>query len=318
MYRPKHIVEYLLLRGVAAAVSLLPYRGALLVGWALAGLTHYGCRFRAREARRRIREVFGAALSDRAVARIAWLSWRNFVFAGVETLRLPRLRLRWGRRVADCAEMVDTLKRHAATGQGAIVPTLHMGGWELGGALLAAHGVPLFFIFAEQKNPLFNRFLLALRTSRGADFIPRGSGTMKAVLRKLKSGGMLGMPVDVRAPVESVPVRFLGKQANVGAGMAAFARHAGVPVLPCLFTRVGWARHNWRIFDPVFPDPDVEKQADIRRMTQAVFDLFEPVIREQPDQWFWYNKRWLLDPLGENAEPGTRSAEGEKRNHGLH
>jgi lauroyl/myristoyl acyltransferase len=31
-------------------------------------------------------------------------------------------------------------------------------------------------------------------------------------------------------------------------------------------------------------------------MTQATMDLFDRAIRQQPDQWFWYNRRWVLDP----------------------
>jgi len=32
-------------------------------------------------------------------------------------------------------------------------------------------------------------------------------------------------------------------------------------------------------------------------MTQAIFDIIEAAIRTDPSQWFWYNKRWILDPL---------------------
>jgi lauroyl/myristoyl acyltransferase len=33
-------------------------------------------------------------------------------------------------------------------------------------------------------------------------------------------------------------------------------------------------------------------------MTQQVLTIVEEAIRADPGQWFWYNKRWILDPVG--------------------
>ena len=41
----------------------------------------------------------------------------------------------------------------------------------------------------------------------------------------------------------------------------------------------------------------VAKEADWTRMTQQGMDIFDQAIRKHPDQYFWYNKRWVLDPL---------------------
>ena len=47
--------------------------------------------------------------------------------------------------------------------------------------------------------------------------------------------------------------------------MALFARHAGVPIYPVIVKRVRWARHTARIHPPMFSDPSLDKQADVRR-----------------------------------------------------
>jgi KDO2-lipid IV(A) lauroyltransferase len=96
---------------------------------------------------------------------------------------------------------------------------------------------------------------------------------------------------------EAVKVQFLGKEANIGAGMALFARHAGVPIYPVIVTRIGWARHAARIYPPVHADPALDKQSDVRRMTQQVMDIITAAIHADPGQWFWYNKRWVLEPV---------------------
>ena len=98
---------------------------------------------------------------------------------------------------------------------------------------------------------------------------------------------------------------FLGKEANVPAGMAVFAYQANVPIIFGFITRLGWSRHQLRIFDPIWPDRTKPKQDEWLRLTLEVFSRIETAIREQPEQWFWYNKRWIL------RSPGAGNRESE-------
>ena len=82
-----------------------------------------------------------------------------------------------------------------------------------------------------------------------------------------------------------------------------FSRQTGAPILPAGLIREGWSRHRWKTFDPVRPDGSLDKQADWQRMTQKVLGLFDQFIREHPENYFWYNKRWVLDPL--EGAPGA-------------
>ena len=45
----------------------------------------------------------------------------------------------------------------------------------------------------------------------------------------------------------------------------------------------------------------LRQEVDALRLTQLVMDVVDAEIRKDPGQWFWYNKRWILDPL----EPET-------------
>ena len=41
-------------------------------------------------------------------------------------------------------------------------------------------------------------------------------------------------------------------------------------------------------------------------LTQQVIDIYDRAIRQEPEQYFWYNKRWVLDPLEEeHLKPET-------------
>jgi len=299
-YRVKHVVEYVGLRLVAGLVTILPYRAALALGWGIAWLAFNVGRFRQKETRRRIREVFGDRYDARGVRRIAWLSLRNLMFTAVDIMRTPATTLDSLGRITDYSRIQQALDAHKATGRGAIFAIPHMGAWELPGRAMILRGIPFFSVAGKQRNPLFDEYLNSTRERSGMPILMRGASTLKQIIHRLKQGEMLALLPDVRMRTEAVKVRFLGKEANIGGGMAMFARHAGVPVFPVIVTRVGWTRHTGRIYPPVEPDPAADKHADAQRISQAVMDVISAAILAEPEQWFWYNKRWVLEPV----EPG--------------
>ncbi len=306
-HKPKHYFEYLALRGVSALVGMLPYHGALALGWLMAWLAFYPGRFRVKTAEMRIREIFGPALAPRHVRSIAWRSWRNFVFSCVDLMRIPVMRPEWILSVVK-DEGVSKLREHAQTGQGAIIATIHMGAWEMAALACLAYKLPLFSIAARQKNLLADDYMNRLRAQTGFETILRDAHVAKGIIRRIRDGKVLAILPDVRSPIPALAVRFLGKTANVAGGMGFIARQTNAPIFPCVITRIGWGRHRYRVFDPVRPDPARDKQTDALRMTQAVFDVFDRCVRDAPEQWFWFNKRWLFEPLRDPAPPPDPAA----------
>ncbi len=300
-YRLKHLVEYGALRTVGGLVNILPYRLALALAWGVAWLAFHLIRTRSREAERRIREVFGDKFGSREVRRIAWLSLRNFLFTAVDIMRTPFITREALGRISDYDEAMRILVAHHSTGRGAVVALPHMGAWELPGRAATLLGVPFFSVAGKQRNPLFDHYLNTTRERSGMPILMRGASTLRDIIRRLKAGQVLAILPDVRMRTEAIKVQFLGKEANIGPGMALFAKHADVPVIPCIVTRQGWARHVATLYPPVWADPAADKEADLRRMSQTVMDIITEAILAHPEQWFWYNRRWVLEPVEEGG-----------------
>ncbi len=287
-----------MVRGIGGLINLLPYRAALAVGWGVAWMGFHLVRFRVRSALARIQEVFPGRFSPCEVRRIAWLSWRNFIFSVVEMMRIPASSPEWVKSVVEVDASARPLQDHLqATGRGAIIATVHMGSWELASLTSLACGLPLFSLAAPQKNLLVDEYLNRLRAGTGFETLLRTSSVLKSIIRKIREGKVLAILPDVRSKTPGLSIRFLGKTMNVAGGMALIARMTDVPVFPCVITRMGWARHRYRTFTPIRPDSTLDKKDDWLRMTQAVFDIFDRCIRAEPEQWFWFNKRWVFDPL---------------------
>ena len=295
-YSPKHIAEYVALRSVAAIFHVLPYRVALGVGWVLARLAFLVARRRVKTAESRIREVFGDRYTDREVRRIAWISLRNLFFNGVESMLAGRFTREQVERMT-IQEQTSPIFEHAKSGKGCILVVAHMGNWEFAG--LAAHlmGLPLFIIVARQSNPLTDAYLNRMRAVTGIELIWRDTSALKKAVRNIRDGKVMTFMTDMRSRTPGVTVHFLGKPANVAGGLGVFARMANVPVFAAVTTRVGWTRHRWRLQEAIVPDLNADRDADSLRMTQHVLSIFEKAVREEPEQYFWYNKRWVLDPL---------------------
>jgi Kdo2-lipid IVA lauroyltransferase/acyltransferase len=298
-YRAKHVFEYGLLRTVAFLVCNLPYRVALGIGWVLAFTAFRLFGFRRTETLRRMQLVFGDRFSAAQYRHMAWISCRNMAFNAVDVLRAPRITQAWCNTVFDCDEAFSILREHmTTTGKGGILATPHMGCWDLAGTNCSVNDIPTFSIAARQRNPLVNAYFDDVRSAPGMETLSRGeSGILKSVVRYLRSGRFLAILPDARMRTPGIEMPLLGGIANLGTGMASFARMTRVPIFPIICTREGWARHRMRMLPRVTPDMTLDKQADVQRMTATILEMFDQEIHAAPEQWFWFNKRWVLDPV---------------------
>jgi lauroyl/myristoyl acyltransferase len=304
--RFKHRLEYGFMTMMGFFLAHAPYRLALFKAWVLAWIAHRVLGYRKAAARSRIREVF-PHLSSREVSRIAWRSWVNFVFNSIEMFRLHHVTDRWiERHVIGQSEARDFILNHCDTGVGAVIASPHMGAVEMAAVVLQRFGVPVFMITGRQKNPLVDRRLNEMRATTQIPLIQKGTSLLKSVIRRLRQGEVLAFLADLRVRKGGIMVKFLGKTASVAPGMALFAKQTRVPILPAIFTRVGWTRHRIVFMDPVWPDETLAKAEDQQRMTQIVFDHIDTAIRKEPEQWFWFNKSWILAPVQGHDKPDTR------------
>jgi KDO2-lipid IV(A) lauroyltransferase len=137
-----------------------------------------------------------------------------------------------------------------------------------------------------------------MRVKQGFHTIFRSRpGILKTIARGLKTGKFLVILPDVRMRTPGIELPFLGGTANLGPGTASFARITNAPIFCAIMHRVGWTHHTVKLLPVIRPDMSLDKQTDIKRMMSIIIEAFDREIREAPEQWFWFNKRWVLDPI---------------------
>lgn len=294
--KPKHLIEYAGLRLVFLVLNTLPYRVALGAGWALAKGVHLVLRGRVREARRRIRQVFPDR-PDAEIRRIAWTSLRNMVFNSVEMMRAGRLDAAWMAKHVDMHNVFDVARRHLAE-RPVIFAVVHMGNWDLAGQAVELGGIPSFFIMRSQRNPLTTQLLNAGRTAHGSQVLERDDpSVVRKSVRLLKERRAMAILLDLRARTEALSLTFLGRPANIAGGTGLMAYLSGAAVLPCRVMRTGWDHHEVEVLDEILVDRSGDKAAEIERITRRALDALSAAVLQAPEQYFWFNRRWVLEPL---------------------
>lgn len=292
-YKLAHVLEYLLVVLFSGLIRILPLRVALALAWLVAACTHFIGRVHVERTRKRVREVLGPEASETEVRRIAWLSWRNLCFNAIDGFRFTGLspeKIRKQPLAAVEVKIRTILDEYEA---GFILATPHMGNWEIAGIAGDLMGFPLFVIVRKQKNPLINNYINKMRRSFNLEVIYRETKMWKGVADRIKQGKILAILPDINSR-RGVTVDFLNGKATIAPGAAVFSQLAKCPVYPIVVRRIGWTRHDAVLLDPVYPDPDADRDADQQRIMQEIMTAFTPEILRTPEQYFWHNKRWVL------------------------
>ena len=299
-------LEYGAVLAVGALVRALPHAAAQAFVWPLARLAYALAGSRRREARRRLRLVLGPDVPERGIRRAAWISFRNTAFNLVDMLRIRRFdadALR--RQVPQADEAIAHLRAELASagGRGVVLALPHCGNWDLAGSLVELAGLPIFSVAAKQRNPFMNRLMNRMRGGHGMEVLERDGGprVYMEMLRRIRRGQVFAILPDTRSRTPALAVPFLGGTANLARGMALLAIQAGAPVVPLVMRRVAWRRFEIEFFPTLRPDPAADRDAEEMRITREALARFDAAIRATPEQWFWYNRRWVLDPV---EEPG--------------
>lgn len=279
----KHRIENAVMRGLIGLALLLPYRIRVpLFGKVTTGLIAPLAGWR-----RRIR------------ANLA-LAWPDLPQAEVERLcrEVPD---NVGRTVIEIYSAQEFIDRAAATppvgpgvaaldaahaaGRPVILVTAHFGNYDASRAALSARGFRVGALYREMKNTAFNSHYEEAIGKIAQPIFPRGAKGLAGMVRFLKSGGMLGMLVDLNMS-HGAPLGFFGVEALTALSAAELALKYDALLVPTYGVR----QADGLGFEIIVEDPIPRGTPE--EMTQALNDSLEALVRRYPGQWFWVHRRW--------------------------
>lgn len=295
-----HKAEYTALRAVVGALGSMDWERAGSIGARIGALGYRPLGIRRGVVERQIAAAF-PGLDDVNVKRIARASYEHLGRTSIEAALLARL----GRAaVVDLFEGVDEwrlVEEALSHGRGLIFVTGHLGNWELGGAYIAARGIPLDAIARRMSNPLFDRYLTETRSRIGmvvvhdADAVRRTPRSLREnrAVAFLSDQGVMGLA--------STFVPFFGRPAKTPRGPAVFALRLGVPVV--FGTAVRQPSGKYRLVFESIPVEDTgDRDRDVDAIVARYTATLERWVRRYPEQYFWHHRRWRRQPPGTPPE----------------
>lgn len=298
MRRPTlvHRIEYGLFAAAAAGMRILPGDRALATASGLARLGWWPLGIRRRVVEANLRTAF----PDRSDTWVREIAVASYTHLGREIAALLRAAGRHPARAMANTDFADaaTLREVVERGNGAVVLTAHFGNWELGAAALAGPGVPVDIVVQRQRNPLFDRALIAWRQRLGLTVIDRGRATREGV-RSLRANRVLVLAPDQNAGRGGMFLPFFGRPASTTRGPAILAARTAAPILMTTAMRMPDGRLRVRL--ALLADRIPRSDAALADVMTRYLAALEDAVREAPAQYLWHHRRWKTRPPAPSA-----------------
>ena len=178
------------------------------------------------------------------------------------------------------------LDEASATGKGVILITAHFGLWELWGSWLGKNEYPIWGIIQRQGNAGADLFFKQLRESYGMNHIYRKSSLDK-MYKLFEMNKIVILASDQDAKSKGVFVKFFGHPSSTPKGGAIFHLRTGSPMVFSLAHR---EKDGTVVIS--FSMIETNSNSSIEKITQTYTHMLEEKIRQYPDHYFWFHRKW--------------------------
>lgn len=230
---------------------------------------------------RNLEVVTGGPVPPRLVRR-ALASYGQY---WAESAKLAGLSREARRRHFVIAEGLEHLLAAVASGRGVVIALPHSGSWDWGGAILVEHGITLHVVAEELEPPALFQWFLSRREHVGLKVIPLNEKAGPAILDVLSSGGAVGLLCDRDIQGGGHVTRFFGHEVSMPAGPATLALRTGAVLLGAATFSGPGRFHHAVITPPIEAQRQGRLREDVARVTLAVTEQLEQLIRRHPEQW---------------------------------
>ena len=302
--RCRYRLEAAALESLAAVLPLLSRQALLRVANTLGRLAYLTLHKERRVALTNLDIAFGLSKTSEEKKRIALSSFQNFARSFLGLFWAQRLNHETLNEIEELdAEGLQRVRELQARGKGIILSTLHYGDWELLGLATALYDIPLTIVVEQTRNPHVERIFEHLRGHTGNRSILQRFAVTK-LFKALKRGESVALLIDLNAPPGrgGVWLNFFGMPVFNNSAVAGLALNTGAAIVGCVAHPLPDGRIRI-VYGPEIPcTPTGNHADDLRAISQLCLDYCEQVIRERPEYWMWFYRRWKFRPSEERGD----------------
>jgi Kdo2-lipid IVA lauroyltransferase/acyltransferase len=234
--------------------------------------------------------------SEREIEAIASDMWANMARLGAEYIYLKTLfDLDRGKIDSDRVELrgAEIFNRLAADPRPHIFFTAHTGNFELLPIAAGHFGLQLTSMFRAPNNPYLAEELFSARDASRGHLLPSQPGAAFTLAGILERGGNIGVLVDQKFS-GGLRTTFFGRECQTSPLAPKLARQFDCDIHPARAIRLPGNRFRIELFEKLELPRTPEGKVDVNATAQLLNDVVEGWVREDPGQWMWFHKRWLI------------------------
>jgi Kdo2-lipid IVA lauroyltransferase/acyltransferase len=290
--RLRYWIEWLLVSFCSRLIGALPFAIVQKIGNFAGSLVFWADAKGRKVALANLEVVFGSLLTVHQRRRIAKGSLQVF---GRNFLELFWIRRLTAGNVDKYISFEDPerLRELVESEVPFIAITPHFGNVELAGTYIGLKGRSLVIISQPFKNKLLTPIFRNLREANGHKIIVPDNAVVR-LLKALRSGESIFLFTDLTLKLRdsAVLIDGFGLKMRVTQIHAFLHLRTGFPIVPWVTLPRGDGGYMVRILPWLrFPS-----SSSYQEITQACWNQFEPIIRENPDHWLWVYKHWRYKP----------------------
>ena len=285
------VIVYRILRLFVRIMSSIPLPVVQFMGKMLGTLAFLVPMSRKTVALDNLMQSFRSEMSEEGAKRLLRKVYIHFGQMLLEVPQAMRLNPENAHRYVTFESeerLLDALKK----GQGVLALTGHLGNWEIESTAVAMRFGNLAVVARRMDFAPLERLVMDLRSMYGTKIIPK-QRSMRKLLSSLKTNKIIGVLLDQNVDwYEGVFVNFFGRPACTNKGLALVALKTGVPVVPIFSAKARDGRYRVMIGKEVDLIRTGDKLRDVQENTALFTNIIERHIREHPEQYFWFHRRW--------------------------
>jgi predicted LPLAT superfamily acyltransferase len=224
----------------------------------------------------------------------AWRQFHNFT-----DVFFDRFMLQEFDDIRYTSEGLEHLDQVLEEKTGAILLMSHMGNWEVAAHLLKRNFPDmnlLLYMGVKHKEQIegIQKKSLSQNGVRVIAVDAHGGSPFDIVegIHFINSGGIVSLTGDLvwKKDQRSVPVKFLGHDAQFPEAPYLFALLSGAPIFIFFAFQTGRKTYHFSLSDPIFVKAPSrgERATAIRKAAQIYADILEETVRRNPFQWYHF------------------------------
>ena len=278
---------YIFLKFVSWRFQLIPRNWMLFFGRLLGSFFYYIIPLRKSVALKNISIAFPNwnMAEKKSLLRSCY---RHYGMILADFFRLPKVKRENDTAIVNIpSESIELFKQN----QGGIILTGHLGNWEYIGPSLCLRGIKCAGVAQIHHNSTSDQFFNDLRRTELMRIIPVDAGS-KIMIRSIQDGYYLGLISDQNAGRRGTNAQFFNNPVSVPKGAAAFHLKTNTPILLgfCILSMDFTYHLSFQEMD-MEGLPENSNEA-IVEINQRYSKLLEEAVREHPQQYFWFHRKW--------------------------